>query len=123
MVLIRLFEDHGLVAVIKASSRLAVFLQSEFGASYLRQGAIEPSLKKLLPAKTFLVMVPTNATALSVANKVARHCKDSSGQTNSNQVVVKVGLETGATVATAVFVSTCSIILHHLDTALRPSGK
>ena len=89
--LIRLFEDHGLVAVIKATSRLAIFLQTELGASYLRRGAVEPSLEKLLPAKTFLVMVPTNSTALSVATRVARHCMDCSGHTNSEHVVVKVG--------------------------------
>ena len=121
--LIRSFEDHGLVAVINTSSRLAVFLLSEFGASYLRQGAVEPSLRKLVPPKTFLVMIPTNSTVLSIATKVARRCKDCSGQTNSIQVVMKVGIETGATVTTAVFVSICSITPHHLDTALRPSGK
>ena len=109
--LIRLFEDHGLVAVIKATSRLAVFVQSELGASYLRRGAVEPSLKKLLPAKTFLVVVPANSTALDVATRVARHCKDCSGQTSSEQVVVKVSLETNINVTmAAVFVSYCSII-------------
>ncbi|CAN0356024.1 unnamed protein product, partial [Ascophyllum nodosum] len=82
-VIVRLFEEHGLVAVIKATSRLAIFLQTELGASYLRRGAVEPSLKKLLPAKTFLVKVPTNSTALSVAKELA-------GRTNSEEVVVKV---------------------------------
>ena len=93
---IRLFEDHGLVAVVKATSRLAIFLQTELGASYLRRGAAEPSLKKLLPAKTFLVMVPTNSTALSVAKELA-------GRTNSEQAVVKVGLETNITRRHCIF--------------------
>ncbi|CAN0164993.1 unnamed protein product, partial [Ascophyllum nodosum] len=49
--------------------------QSEFGARYLREGALEQSLQKLLPAKTYLVEVPTNVTATSVATTIAGHCK------------------------------------------------
>jgi len=93
-VLIRLIEDHGLVAVIDTSSHAAKFLQSEFGARYLRRGASEPALKGLLPPKTYLVMVPSNATAVSIATSVARHCKAGGdvGQPDSAGLfTVKVG--------------------------------
>lgn len=70
-----MFEDHGLVAVIDASSHVTRFLQSEFGARYLRRGAADQALKSLFPPKTYLVTVPKNSTAISVATRVARHCK------------------------------------------------
>ncbi|CAM9398118.1 unnamed protein product [Ascophyllum nodosum] len=91
-VLIRLFEDHKLVAVVDASSRVGKFLQSEFGARYLRTGATEQSLQKLLPAKTYLVEVPTNVPATSVATSIAGHCKagGDADQTRSAPIFVKV---------------------------------
>ena len=92
--LIRLFEDHGLVAVIDTSSRVARFLQSKFGARYLREGAGESALKNLLPPKTYLAMISTNQTAISIATSVARHCKAGGdvGQPDSAGLfTVKVG--------------------------------
>ena len=91
--LIRMFEDHRLVAVVvNASSRVGSFLQSEFGARYLKTGAPEMSLKNLLPPKTYLVGVPANATTTSVATSIARHCKvgDEAKGTKLTPLVVKV---------------------------------
>ena len=92
-VLIRLFEDHSLVAVVDASSRVGKFLQSKFGARYLRAGASEQSLQKLLPTETYLVEVPANVTATSVATSIAGHCKTGgdADQTRSAPIFVKVG--------------------------------
>ena len=91
--LIRMFEDHRLVAVvINAPSHVGRFLQSKFGARYLKTGASDMSFKILLPAKTYLVEVPANATAISVATSIARHCKvgDEAKGTNLAPPVVKV---------------------------------
>ena len=92
--LIRMFEDHRLVAVVvNASSRVGSFLESEFGARYLKTGASEMSLKILLPPKTYLVEVPAYyATATSVATSIACHCKvgDEAKGTNLAPPVVKV---------------------------------
>ena len=88
-----MFEDHGLVAVVgDASSRVGRFLQSKFGARYLKTGAPEMSLKKLLPPKTYLVEVPANVTVTSIASSIARHCKanDDAGKTSLAQFFVKV---------------------------------
>ena len=92
-ILIRLLEDHGLVAVVDRSSRVAKFLQTEFGARYLRSGAGEPVLKTLLPPKTHLVTVPKNTTAVCIATTIAAHCKagGDAGQAISEAIVVKVG--------------------------------
>ena len=97
-VFIRLFEDHRLVAVVDPSTRVARFLESEFGARYLGRGAVELSLKILLPAKTHLVTVPTNSTAISIAARVVRYCnaEGDAGQKNSETIVVKVGRQIGA---------------------------
>ena len=82
------------MAVVDASSRVGGFLQAEFGARYLKTGAPEMALKRLLPAKTYLVEVPANATATSVATSIARHCKasDEAKGTNTAPLVVKVKL-------------------------------
>ena len=90
-----MFEDHRLVAVVvDVSSRVGRFLKSEFGARYLKTGAPETSLKKLLPPKTYLVKVPANVTMTSIASSIARHCKagDGPGKTSSAQIFVKVKL-------------------------------
>ena len=94
-VFIRLFEDHSLVAVVDASSRVGKFLQSESGARYLGAGATEQSLEKLLPTETYLVEVPANVTATSVATSIAGHCKTGgdADQTRSTPIFVKVGLK------------------------------
>lgn len=55
---IRLFEENGLVAIVDPSSRVAKFTESEFVARYLRRGKGEPELKKFLPPKTHLIIVP-----------------------------------------------------------------
>lgn len=93
-VLIRLIEDHGLVAVIDTSSHVAKFLQSEFSARYLRRGASEPALRGLLPPGTYLVMVLPDTTAVSIATRVARHCKaggDAGQPSSAKSFTVKVG--------------------------------
>ena len=80
------------MVVVDASSRVGRFLQSKFGARYLKTGAPEMSLKQLLPPKTYLVEVPANTTAIYVATSIARHCKaeDESKATNLVPPVVKV---------------------------------
>ena len=80
------------MAVVDASSRVGRFLQSEFGARFLETGAPEMSLKNLLPAKTYLVEVPANATTSFVAMSIARHCKigDEAKATYLAPLVVKV---------------------------------
>lgn len=73
-VLVRVFEDHGLVAVVNAP-RIKKFLKTECKAKSLKGGATEPALKQLLPENTYLVPVPRGSTAISMAKIVARHCK------------------------------------------------
>lgn len=91
--LIRLLEDHGMVAVVDTSSRAAKFLQTEFGARYLERGATESALKILLPPKTHLVLIPMNTTGESIAKTIARYCKagGDAGQANlAGSFTVKV---------------------------------
>lgn len=88
-----MFEDHGIVAVVDKSSRVAKFLLTEFGARYLRRGAGEPALKCLLPPKTHIVTVPTDATAVSIATTIARYCGTGgdADEANLEPFAVKVG--------------------------------
>lgn len=90
---VRLFESHGLVAVLNASSHVAKFLQTEFGARYLRRGGETAALNNLLPPKTHLIKVPTNATAVSIAAIIAGWYYNSGGgseQANVEPIALKV---------------------------------
>lgn len=71
--LIRLFEDHGLVAVINGA-RIKKFLRSEFDVISLKKGAEEPGLQKLLPPNTHLVIVPAGKSPTSVAKTLVSRC-------------------------------------------------
>lgn len=90
--LIRLFEDHGLVAVINGAC-VKKFLKSSLGAKCLKVGALEPCLQKLLPAHTYMIVVPRGSTAKSIAKAVAARCKAGGDEVvsfNQKPIVVKV---------------------------------
>lgn len=95
-ILIRLFDDHGLVAVVN-STRVKKFLKSALNAVSLKNGATEPALKKLVPPNTYLVVVPSGCSTKSIAKIVAIHCSAQNGAVpavNSRRSVVKVGKRT-----------------------------
>lgn len=72
--LIRLFDEHRLVAVINGAP-IKKFLKSQFHAESLRGGASESSLLKLLPPNTYLIVVRPGNTTISIANAVAARCR------------------------------------------------
>lgn len=92
-VLIRLFDEHGLVAVVNGTL-IKTFLKSEFNATPLENGATEPALKELLPANTYLVVVPPGRTSTTIAKDVASYCElggDNIQSFHTRPIAVKVG--------------------------------
>lgn len=91
-VLIRLFDDHGLVAVINGDP-LKKFLKRVLKAKPLKAGAKEPGLQKLLPANTYLLIVPPRSSATAVAIAVVDCCAregDASEKEDLQPIPVKV---------------------------------
>lgn len=91
--LIRLFDEHRLVAVINGAP-VKKFLKSQFHAKSLRDGASETPLLKLLPPNTYLIVVRPGDTTMSIANVVAARCRaggDSVDDFSVKPIPVKVG--------------------------------
>lgn len=91
--LIRLLDQHRLVAVVNGT-RIKTFLKSEFKATSLKEGATEPALKDLLPANTYLVVVPPRSTSKAIAQAVKAYCKlggDNIETFDTRPITVKVG--------------------------------
>lgn len=92
-VLIRLFDDYGFVAVINGAC-VDKFLKSRFSAKCLKVGSLEPSLQKLLPPQTYLIVVRRGSTPESIAKAVATRCKTGDDKVDSSDkrpIAVKVG--------------------------------
>lgn len=108
MVLVRVLDEHGLVAVVENASLVKRFVKDVYGprsgrtdgvtVMHLKGGPADSSLKQLLPAGTLLVAIPNVAlglrnggngvTTLSVATAIAHHCesqKGSPGATGSSR--------------------------------------
>lgn len=91
-ILIRLFDDHGLVAVVNGGP-VKKFLKISLKAISLRAGTEIPGLQKILPANTYLITVPPASTTISVAKVVMDRCAaggDSAGEPDSEPIPVKV---------------------------------
>lgn len=90
--LIRLFDDHGFVAVINGAC-VKKFLTSTFSAKCLKVGALEPCLQKLLPPYTYVIVVSRGRTTKSIAKAVAARCKAGGDEVDSFEkkpIAVKV---------------------------------
>lgn len=91
-VLIRVFEDHGLVAVINGTP-VKKFLKSQFHAKVLKSGATETPLQKLMPPNTYVIVVRAGSTTTSIAKAVVACCRaggDTVVNFNAKPIAVKV---------------------------------